>query len=446
MFVYEFMAGIVDHITGGEETEYYDPHENRKVEKPTSYADTMMHLLKGSIGAGVLAMADAVARVGIIGSIFGILLIGSFATYCVQLLIAAQYRLCKKWRRGYMAYPKSMFLALKDGPPCMRWAAKSLYYFVDTVLVLWQLGICCIYCVFVAENIKQVCDYYGQEMSLRYHLCFLIVPLTIMGLVKDLKLLTPFSSISNVVTAFGFILVFFYLIEDDVTIEEEKLQLKAYKEIPFFIGTTLFALEAVGVVLALEYNMENPKRFVGLFGLFNIGMAIIMSLYLLMGIFGYLKYGDDIKASITLNLPHNEKKAQVAKIIFAISIFLTFPLQNFVAYNILWRKIKKALGHQKHIYCVDYMLRIVLVILPWSVAVAVPKLGPFIALFGALCLTLLAMVFPGLMDACVWYPIGYGLCRYRLVRDIFIVIIGLTCLFSGCYTSLLEIAAVHDEE
>lgn len=70
--------------------------------------------------------------------------------------IAAQYELCKRFRRGYLAYPKSMLLALQGGPPCMRWAAKVLYYFVDAVLVLWQLGICCIYCVFVAENIKQV--------------------------------------------------------------------------------------------------------------------------------------------------------------------------------------------------------------------------------------------------------------------------------------------------
>ncbi|CAH2103310.1 unnamed protein product [Euphydryas editha] len=444
MFVYEFMAGIVDHIKGGEEAESYDPHEHRKVEKPTSYSDTMIHLLKGSVGAGVLAMSDAVSRVGIITSICGILLIGFFATYCVQLLIAAQYELCKRWRCGYIAYPKSMLLAVQGGPPCLRWVARTLYYFVDTVLVLWQLGICCIYCVFVAENMKQVFDFYGQEMSLRLHLCFLIVPLTIMGLVKDLKLLTPFSSISNVVTLFGFILVFFYLIEDDVTVDEDKLKIKAFKEIPFFIGTTLFALEAVGVVLALEYNMENPKQFVGLFGLFNIGMLIIMSLYLLMGIFGYLKYGDDIKASITLNLPQDQKKAQAAKLIFALSIFLTFPLQNFVAYNILWRKIKKVF--KKNLLCIDYFLRILLVVIPWSVAVAVPKLGPFIALFGALCLSLLAMVFPGLMDACVWYPASYGCCRYRLVRDIFIIVVGLACLLSGCYTSLLEIAASSEEE
>ncbi|XP_072931466.1 proton-coupled amino acid transporter-like protein acs isoform X2 [Epargyreus clarus] len=408
------------------------------------YSDTMIHLLKGSVGAGVLAMPDAVSRMGILFSIVGIVLIGSFATYCIQLLIAAQYHLCKRCRRGYMAYPKSMRLALEGGPPCLRWAAPTLYYFVDATLILWQLGICCIYFVFAAENIKQVCDFYGQEISLRMHLCILLGPLAILSLVKDLKLMTPLSSISNIVTILGLLLVFFYLIEDDVTLEDEKLQIKSLQEIPIFIGITLFALEAVGVVLALEYNMEDPKRFVGLFGLFNIGMLIIMSLYMVVGVFGYLKYGDSIKASLTLNLPQEQKKAQVAKVIFAVAIFLTFPLQNFVAYNIVWRKLKKCIRPTRQCVC-DYLLRVLLVVIPWLLAVAMPHLGPFIALFGALCLSLLALVFPGVMDVCVWYPDSYGPCRYRLLRDVTIVLVGLGCLTAGCYTSLLEIIAAGHE-
>ncbi|XP_038216795.1 proton-coupled amino acid transporter-like protein CG1139 [Zerene cesonia] len=440
MFVYEFMAGIVDTITGGDDEESYDPHQHRKVEKPTSYADTMIHLLKGSIGAGVLAMPNAVSRVGVFTAIVGMSLIGSFAAYCMQLLIAAQYKLCKKWRRGYIAYPKSMWLALQDGPPCLRWASGLLYYFVDVVLILWQLGVCCIYCVFVAENVKQVFDFYGEEMSLRMHLCFLLPPLTLLGLVKDLKLMTPLSTISNGVTMLGFILVFFYLIEDDVVIEDEKLNMKHLADIPVFIGIALFALEAVGVVLALEYNMEEPKRFVGLCGLFNVGMVIIVALYLSMGVFGYLKYGDEIAPSITLNLPQEQKKAQAAKLTFALAIFLSFPLQNFVAYSILWRKIKKKLTLSAKSTCFfDYALRLILVVIPWLLALLMPHLGPFIALFGAFCLSLLAVVFPGIMDACIWYPGQYGLLHYRLVRDIVIIFVGMFCLVSGCYTSVIEI-------
>ncbi|XP_013189029.1 proton-coupled amino acid transporter-like protein CG1139 [Amyelois transitella] len=442
MFIYQFMAGVVETISGEDEEGKieFDPHKHRKIVHPTSYSDTMIHLLKGSIGAGILAMPEAVRRVGIPASCGGILLIGTFATYCIQLLIAAQYLLCQRQRRGYMTYPRSMFIAVSEGPPLMRKCAYFFYYFVDTVLIMWQLGICTIYAVFVAENLKQVFDFYGVTITLRLHLCYLLVPLIIINLVKDLKLMTPLSTISNVVTIFALILVFFYLVEDDVEVDSSMLEIKTALDIPAFVGTTLFALEAVGVVLALEYNMENPKQFVGLFGLFNIGMVIIMALYLIVGLFGYLKYGDDIQASITLNLPQVEKKAQAAKIMIAIAIFLSFPLQNFVAYVILFRKMKKKLSSGPHtLKTLDYLLRIALVLTPWSLAVIVPSLGPFIALFGALCLSLLAMVFPALMDLCVWYPKSYGVLRYKLIRDLIIIVLGLFCCISGCYTSVLEI-------
>ncbi|XP_013144910.1 PREDICTED: proton-coupled amino acid transporter 4-like [Papilio polytes] len=442
MFVYEFMSGIVETITGTGESEDgdYDPHQHRKVEKPTTYSETMIHMLKGSIGAGILAMPSAVQRLGIIVSIVGLMLIGFLATYCILLLIAAQYELCKRWRRGYIAYPKSMMLAIRDGPPGIRWSAMSLYYFVEVVLIFWQLGICVIFFVFVAENVKQICDFHGYEASLRLHLCFVLVPTILLNLVKDLKLMTPLSSISNIVTIFGLILVFFYLIEDDVVLDSEKLRLKSFNEIPLFIGTALFALEAVGVILALEYNMEEPKRFVGMLGLYSIGMISIIVLYLVVGVFGYLKYGEEIKATITLNLPQEQKKAQAAKLIFALAIFLTFPLQNYVAYNMVWRRAKKKLPESKHMVT-DYTLRIALVIIPWTLAVAVPHLGPFISLFGAFCLSLLGIIFPGLMDLCIWYPNNYGVLHYKCIRDVFIMIIGVACLFSGCYTSVVEIIA-----
>lgn len=53
--------------------------------------------------------------------------------------------------------------------------------------------------------------------------------------------------------------------------------------------------------------MENPKDFTGLFGLFSIGMTIIVAIFCVLGVFGYLKYGDEVKASITLNLPLEDK-------------------------------------------------------------------------------------------------------------------------------------------
>lgn len=37
-----------------------------------------------------------------------------------------------------------------------------------------------------------------------------------------------------------------------------------------------------------------------------LAMCIIVVLYVGMGLFGYLRYGDSVLGSITLNLPNNE--------------------------------------------------------------------------------------------------------------------------------------------
>lgn len=54
--------------------------------------------------------------------------------------------------------------------------------------------------------------------------------------------------------------------------------------------------------MPLENEMKTPKSFVGLTGVLNRAFALIVFLYIGMGLFGYLKYGDEIKDTITLNL------------------------------------------------------------------------------------------------------------------------------------------------
>lgn len=61
----------------------------------------------------------------------------------------------------------------------------------------------------------------------------------------------------------------------------------------------------IGVVLPLENNMKTPQDFGGLNGVLNTGMVIVASLYTAVGFFGYLKYGENVAATITLNLDSN---------------------------------------------------------------------------------------------------------------------------------------------
>lgn len=56
-------------------------------------------------------------------------------------------------------------------------------------------------------------------------------------------------------------------------------------------------------VLPLEQEMKKPKQFSTAFGVLNVGMVIVTSLIVLTGFMGYLRFGDAVRGSLTLNLP-----------------------------------------------------------------------------------------------------------------------------------------------
>jgi len=49
--------------------------------------DTMIHLLKGNIGTGILAMPDAFKNAGLVVGTVGTLLMGIICTHCMHMLV-----------------------------------------------------------------------------------------------------------------------------------------------------------------------------------------------------------------------------------------------------------------------------------------------------------------------------------------------------------------------
>lgn len=52
--------------------------------------------------------------------------------------------------------------------------------------------------------------------------------------------------------------------------------------------------------------MKTPKDFRGTTGILNRAMFLIVSLYIALGLLGYIKYGADVQPTITVNLPEKE--------------------------------------------------------------------------------------------------------------------------------------------
>ena len=87
---------------------------------------------------------------------------------------------------------------------------------------------------------------------------------------------------------------------------------------------------AAGCVLPIENQMKTPDVMKGWNGVLNTSMVMVSCLYIAVGFFGYLKYGENVTGSITLNLPVDEFLATLVKIMMSLAVFFTYArlLQN----------------------------------------------------------------------------------------------------------------------
>ncbi|KAF6201671.1 hypothetical protein GE061_004065 [Apolygus lucorum] len=82
--------------------------------------ETLIHLLKGSLGTGILAMPQAFFNAGLFVGAVCTIIIGIICTYCLHVLVRSQYILCKRLKVPVLTYPESMKIALQQGPECLR--------------------------------------------------------------------------------------------------------------------------------------------------------------------------------------------------------------------------------------------------------------------------------------------------------------------------------------
>ncbi|KAJ8959322.1 hypothetical protein NQ318_022008 [Aromia moschata] len=418
----------------------YDPYSYRDIEHPTTNSETLLHLLKGSLGTGILAMPLAFYHSGWVVGIIGTLFIGLLCTYCIHMLIKCEYELCKRKKVPSMTYPSTTECALLEGPAFFQKMAPYSVHITNIFLLTYQLGTCCVYTVFIGENVQRVLVEYYDAVDERLIMLIFLLPLIFINYVKNLKLLAPLSTIANFITIISFGIILYYLVKQDITLEDRKT-VGDFRDMPLYFGTVLFALEAIGVIMPLENEMKTPRAFGGTCGVLNIGMITIICLYIAMGLFGYLAYGSEIQPSISLSLNGDEIAAQVAKIMLALAIYISHSLQMYVAIDITWNQyLQQKLEKNRFQTLYEYLTRTFLVVLCFCLAIAVPYIDLFISLIGALCLSALGLAFPAIIDTSTYWYSSKGCRRYLILfKNFCIVIFAIFGLIVGTSTSLEKI-------
>ncbi|CAH1647665.1 unnamed protein product [Spodoptera littoralis] len=435
------------NMTKDVESADFDPFTERKLENPTSNMDTLTHLLKASLGTGILAMPKAFKCAGLVSGIFFTMLVALICTHCSYILIKCAHVLYKKTRRTQMTFPEVGQAALENGPQALRPWGNVFRIFILVSLFLTYFGTCSVYTVIVAKNIVQVVAHYmnqkEEDVEIRIFIIALLLPLIFMAWIRNLKYLAPVSMIANVFMGLGLGITFYYLVGTGklMTDNINSMLFKAPVEWPEFFSLSIFAMEAIGVVMPLENAMKTPRSMLGTCGVLNKGMSGVTLVYILLGFLGYLRYGEGVKDSITLNLESAEIPAQIVKISIAIAVYCTYGLQFFVCVEIMWNSIKDKFTKRPDL--ADYIMRTIMVTACVLLAVAVPTIGPFMGVIGAFCFSILGLIAPAFIEVITYWDIGFGPGKYLIWKNIVVLIFGMFALIFGTKDAIKEIIRVY---
>ncbi|XP_030032127.1 proton-coupled amino acid transporter-like protein pathetic isoform X2 [Manduca sexta] len=365
------------------------------------------------------------------------MVMGAICTHCMHVLVQCSHELCIRSQRPALSFSEVVEDSFASGPISFRPYAKKMKTIVNVFLVTTQLGFCCVYFLFVATNLQDSLRLFHINLPVHVYLVLLFPPILALSMVKNLKYLTPVSLIASIMTAWGLVITFYYILQDLPHTDTVKA-IATWHQLPLYFGTAIYAFEGIGVVLPLENNMKTPEDFGGWTGVLNTGMVIVGALYTAVGFFGYLKYGNHVQGSITLNLP-NTLLAQSVRSVMAAAIFLSYGLQFYVPMNIVWPYVKSKLTSEQALKYGETVTRFVLISTTFLAAALIPNLSGIISLVGAFSSSALALIFPPIIEIMTFWPDQLGKYDWKLWKDVVIIIFGITGFVFGTYTSIENI-------
>ncbi|PIO25435.1 hypothetical protein AB205_0051930 [Aquarana catesbeiana] len=133
---------------------------------------------------------------------------------------------------------------------------------VGFFLILTQLGFCCVYFVFLADNIKQVVEAANatsndcssnvtvvlkESMDSRLYILSFLPFLILLVFMRNLRYLSFFSLLANV-AMLGSVVMIYQYIGRDIPDPTHLSYAASWKTYPLFFGTAIFAFEGIGVV------------------------------------------------------------------------------------------------------------------------------------------------------------------------------------------------------
>ncbi|CAG9765441.1 unnamed protein product [Ceutorhynchus assimilis] len=419
----------------------YQPHEHRILSHPNNFLGAFLHLVKSSLGTGILAVPRAFKSAGLIVGLVGNILIGILCTHTVYILVQTSEKVCQRGKIPSLGFADTAEEVFKQGPKRLRPWSGFAKTFVEIALVsTYYLGVA-VYMVFISVSLTKLFSFYYPEAAAwdRYALKLIIMVLLMMLCqIREIKHMVPFSFIANVMLAVAFGITGYYIFSGLGEVEKGELHMgNGFAGIPSFFSTVLFAMEGIGTIMPVENSMPE-RQFLGSCGVLNSAMVVIVFFFTSIGFLGYYRYGELTEVTITKNLPDGEIPAQIVQAAIAISVFFSFMLQFYIPTDIMWKRLRNSIAEDRH-NLAQILLRIIMVAVVTVVAIAGGEdLGSLIDFVGAIFFSSLGFLIPATLEIIVDYEEGWGRYQWKLIKNVFIIFLAIFAMVSGSYYAALN--------
>ncbi|XP_050079624.1 proton-coupled amino acid transporter-like protein CG1139 [Anopheles maculipalpis] len=423
-----------------ESLEDYDPYKHRTISKPNSTFGTFVHVMKGAMGVGILSMPYAIRNGGLIFGVIGTFLLGMLYSHCVHLLVDTSYKICKRERIPMLSFAQTIDRACALGSPKMRPLGKILKNIVDYFLMIPIASM--IYMVFVGSTIHDVINARTDlDWDVRIYILLVAVPAIGITQVREIKYLVPFSAFATALIFANVVISLYYIFKEPLSFDDRDL-FPSFDSLTKFLGAAYFAFDATSLVFPVSNQMKHPEHYLGCPGIVNINNMCLAVLYSFIGVVGYLRYGDKIQGSITLNFPQEEDLAMIIQILSAVAILFSIGIFFYVPIETVWRRIHERVPQKWHV-TVQSLIRLLYLLGIVGIACGVPDIGTFVGFIGAVFNPILALWLPIIVDTIYRWPDHLGWMKWRLVKNGLMALFGLYLLITGTISSVEDIIDLY---
>jgi solute carrier family 36 (proton-coupled amino acid transporter) len=110
------------------------------------------------------------------------------------------------------------------GPPWAKRYSNAAKVFVDYALMATYFSAGCVYIVFIANTFHDICnEVFSLDWTVRDYIMLTMIPILLMGQIRSLKFLVPFSGSANVFIMVTFGIVLYYIFKEPLTISDKPM-------------------------------------------------------------------------------------------------------------------------------------------------------------------------------------------------------------------------------